>query len=76
MIKQHTKKTVHELGQHYNDLSKVDKVFKANEEVKQLETELNVGIKKLVTNKENLSDMDEKAERMKCNSYVNKSICK
>ena len=45
-------------------------MHKANEEVKQLETELNVGIKKLITNKENLSDMDEKAEKMKCKNHL------
>jgi hypothetical protein len=39
----------------YNDPKKFDKLTKANEEVQLLEGELNVGIKKLMGNKETLS---------------------
>ena len=40
-----------------------------------LESELNVGIKKLITNKDNLSDMDDKADRMKCKFKFILSLC-
>lgn len=45
----------------YSDLTKVDKVAKAQSEVKQLEGELGVGIKKIIGNQESLSEMDDKA---------------
>ena len=62
-----TKKTATDLAAQYNDLNKIDKLAKANTEVKQLENELGTGIKKLINNQESLSEMDDKAERMKCN---------
>ena len=65
-IKVFTKKTANDLAQQYNDLTKIDKLAKANSEVKQLEGELGVGIKKLINNQESLSEMDDKAEKMKC----------
>lgn len=45
-----TKKTADDLAIQYNDLKKIDKLAKANSEVKQLEGEISVGIKKLVNN--------------------------
>lgn len=49
-IKNFAKKTADDLAIQYNDLAKIDKLAKANSEVKQLEGELGVGIKKLVNN--------------------------
>lgn len=54
-IKNLTKKTADELAFQYNDLTKIDKLAKANSEVKQLEGEISHGIKKLVNNQESLS---------------------
>ena len=44
-----------ELTETYSDLRKVDKVRKAQDEVGMLEGELNIGIKKLMGNKETLT---------------------
>ena len=45
----------------FNDLSKIDKVAKAQEEVEGLKGELGVGIKKIMGNQESLNTMSEKA---------------
>ena len=49
------KKKVEELSQTYSDIRKVDKVRKAQDEVGMLEGELNIGIKKLMGNKETIT---------------------
>lgn len=54
-IKNFVKKTADDLAFQYNDLTKIDKLVKANAEVKQLQGELGKGIKKLVNNQESLS---------------------
>ena len=56
-----TKKAANDLAVQYNDLTKIDKLAKANSEVKNLEVELGTGIKKLINNQESLSEMDDKA---------------
>lgn len=59
-----------ELTETYSDLRKVDKVRKAQDEVGMLEGELNIGIKKLMGNKETLTQLDDKADEMKCTPFV------
>ena len=45
----------------YSDIRKVDKVRKAQDEVELLEGELNLGVKKLLSNRETLTNLDDKA---------------
>lgn len=45
----------------YSDLTKIDKVSKAQSEVNELQGEIGTGIKKLMANQESLSEMDDKA---------------
>lgn len=49
-IKAHTKKFASELLDKYSDLSKIDKVARAQEEVDGLKDEIGVGIKKIMGN--------------------------
>ena len=69
-IKVFTKKAATDLALQYNDLNKIDKLAKANSEVRQLETELGSGIKKLITNQESWWGLDDKAEKLKCKSAL------
>ena len=64
------KKVVEETALTYSDLTKVDKVRKAQYEVQELEVELNYGIKKIMGNRETLTQMDDKAEEMKCKNIL------
>jgi hypothetical protein len=45
----------------YSDLSKIDKVARAQEEVEGLKDEIGTGIKKIMGNQESLNAMSEKA---------------
>lgn len=60
-IKNKSKKYAAELVVNYNDVSKIDKVGRASNEVKELEGEIGTGIKKLMDNQESLNSMSDKA---------------
>ncbi len=46
-------------------MTKVDKVSAANKEASELQSELNTGIKKLMDNRDQLDELDSKAEKLK-----------